>query len=178
MTSPFSALTLAALSALGDPAPDTLPLVQVQAMQFQSGDLASQLRQYVAFCAASAKAEYVVDCLAERFNVAADGLGRTGDTAELNRALKEASHDLAAVSRKYASATTAPLVLQTSAFTTTRPIRPVAPDDLRPSNAAATAVLEEAELSLLRSSTRSPNALAFSQVAEIVGSAKVLLRAG
>ena len=90
----------------------------------------------------------------------------------------QTAHDLAAVSRKYASPTMQPLMLHSQIITTSRPIRPVAPANLPPSNAAATAVLEEAELTLLRSSTRSPNVLAFSQVAEIVGSAKVLLRAG
>ena len=165
--------SLAAL-ALGTPgqAPLPLNLTQVQATGITT------LRTYVTFCQTNAKPEYVVDCLAERFDVAANAMGNYGDTADIYRALKAAAQDLAAVSRKYASPTMQPLMLHSQIFTTTRPIRPVAPANLPPSNAAATEVLEEAELTLLRSSTRSPNVLAFSQVAEIVGSAKVLLRAG
>ena len=174
MTSPLAALALTALAALPQPPAQRtlLPLVQVQ-----SADVASQMRAYVAFCQGTAKPEYVVDCLAERFNLAADTMGNYGATADLYRALKRAARDLAAVSRKYAAPATPPLVLSSN-FTTTRPIRPVAPANLPRSNAAATEVLQEAELTLLRSATRSPDILAFQQVAEILGSAKVLLRSG
>ena len=171
------AITLLALAALAPPGPGAtpapLPLVQVQAT-----DVSAPLRAYVAFCKTAARPEYVVDCLSERLSVAADAMNRYGDTAELYRALKAASRGLSAVSRTYASQTAAPVTLRAAALTTTRPIRPVATADLARANAAATAVLDEAELTLLRSSTRSPNALAFQQVAEVIGSAKVLLRAG
>ena len=167
------ALALAVLALAPPPAPEAMPLMQVQAT-----DISGQLRRYVAFCQSTARPDYVVDCLSERFDVAADAVGSYGDNAELYRALKTAARDLAAVSRKYASPTARPLVLSaTGSFTTSRAIRPVAPENLLPANAAATAVLDEAELTLLRSSSRSTNALAFRQVAEVVGSAKVLLRA-
>ena len=162
-------LTLAVLALNPHPAPEALPLMQVQAT-----DISGQLRRYVAFCQSTARPDYVVDCLSERFGVFADAVGSYGDTAELYRALKTAARDLAAVSRKYASPTSRPLVLSaTGSFTTSRAIRPVAPENLLPANA----VLDEAELTPLRSSTRLTNALAFQQVAEVVGSAKVLLRA-
>ena len=172
MTLPFALALSLSLAAPQQP-PQPLPLITVQA-----SDVASQLRLYVAFCQTTAKPEYIHDCLSERFDTAANALGAYGTTAELYRTLKTASHDLGAISRKYASPAAQSLTLQSAAFTTSRPIRPVAPENLAPANAAATAVLEEAELTLLRSSTRSPDVLAFQQVAEIIGSAKVLLRAG
>lgn len=169
MTAPLAALALAALNG-AQPALQTLPMPQVQA-----NDVASALRLYVAFRRANARPEYTVDCQSGRIDVAAAALGSYGDTAELYRALKRASSDLAAISRKYASPAMPPVVLRSAALTTTRPIRPVAPGNLAAANAAA--VLDEAELTLVRSSTRAPDGPAFQQVAEVIGSAKVLLRA-
>lgn len=178
MTQSLAALALAAL-ALAAPAPHPAPpppgLHQAKA---HMTPVAAQLEAYVAFCDRTARPEYRADCLSERFNLAADTLGRYGQTAALYRALKRAARDLNRVSRRYASPDMPPLTLSSPDFTTTRPIQPVAPGNLGPANAAAEAVLAEAELTLLRSADRAPDILAFQQVAEILGSAKVLLRAG
>lgn len=180
MTTPLAALAAAVTAAalLGPSPHPAAPQVPWALVHVQSTDVANQLRAYVAFCAQAAKPEYRADCLAERFTLAAETLGRYGATAELYRALKRAARDLSAVSRTYASTTAAPLILSSAQFTTLRPIQPIARENLARATTAATEVLQEAELTLLRSATRAPEVSAFTQVAAIIGTAKVLLRAG
>ena len=140
----------------------------------------AKLQSYVDFCDRYAKAQYKVDCLSERLTVAAASLGNYGWQREVKWTLRATARNLYAVTTKYADPGAAAITLrgQGTPIVSSRPVRAVAPQNQTRANAAASTVIEEAELTLLRSADTSPaNALAFAQVAAIVGSAKVLLRA-
>ena len=177
MPSRLVALSLSAL-LLGQPlaATETLPpLVTVDA---QVNAFTTRLQSYVDYCRTSARPEYAVDCLSERLDFAARSLGNYGWQRDVKSALRASARSLNAVTAKYADPTRPPLTLQAGAITSARPIQPVARANLTRATTAAAAVLEEAEFTLLRSAdSAGANALAFAQVAAVVGSAKVLLRA-
>ncbi len=176
----FQADVMTAATFVTPPERPALPLVQVAT---DSTRFSATLQSYVDYCQTYAKAQYAVDCLSERLVFAASGLGNYGWERDVKAALLATSQGLDAVTAKYVS-TTAPAVklraTGSNPIRSTRPIRPVAPENVTRASAAASDVLEEAELTLLRSSSTSGasevNALAFAQVAAVVGSAKVLLR--
>lgn len=162
--------------ALAAPAPVVHP--PFPAITVAQDDVASRLSGWVQFCATVAGPAYRADCLAERFDAAASLLGPYGDTAEAYRSLKRAARGLSRVSRRYASPTQPAITLASPALTTSRPIQPVAPENLALAAQAALGVIETAELTLLRSASRAPGVAALVRVAEVLGSAKLLLRSG
>ena len=139
-----------------------------------------ELQASVAFCKAISKREYLVDCLAERIGAVADKMPAYGDLSEMRAALMTASRKLGAVAVKYRSPSLPPVRMQMGGahpITTTRPLRPVAPENLDAAFAAAATILAETETVLLRSAAQSQDrALDFQQVAAVIGSTKVLLR--
>lgn len=170
-------LALAALM-LGQPllARDAAP--PVVTVDARVDAFASRLQSYVAYCRTAAKPEYTVDCLSERLDFAAATLGNYGWQRDVKAALRATSRRLNAVTATYADPAAPGVTLRAGPITAARPIQPIARANLTRAATAATAVLQETELTLLRSAdTSAANALAFAQVAAIVGSAKVLLRA-
>lgn len=175
--------TLAALALCGlmqAPTPavwaQSPPVLSVQS---EIDAFTTRLQSYVDFCQTYAKPQYRVDCLSERLDFAAASLNGYGWQRDVRAALRATSRSLYAVTTKYGAANAPAVTLrgQTTPITSARPIRPVAPQNQTRANAAATGVIQEAELVLLRSAETSPaNALAFAQVAAVLGSAKVLLR--
>ena len=158
------------------PAPSQVPLT----VRAEINEFSARLRSYVDFCDRYARPEYQVDCLSERMTFAASTLGNYGWEREVKAALKASARSLNAVTTKYRAPDAPPVRIQNPAtpITPTRPIRPVAPENVTRAAAAAEGVFQNAELTLLRSADTSPeNALAFAQVAEVLGTAKVLLRA-
>ena len=158
------------------PAPRSTPppLVQTAAT-----DWAAVLASYVSFCRTSARPDYYVDCLSERFAHAAarmDPYSRT--TADLRQALQAAASDLAAVATRYHAAGAGETTPRSATITPTRPLRAIAPQNRAAARTAGLNVLNATELVLLRSATRDPAlTLAFTAVAKVIGTAKLLLRA-
>lgn len=153
-----------------------LPLVSVQS---ELDAFTTRLQSYVAFCDRYARAQYKVDCLSERLTFAANNLGNYGWQGQVKATLRATARSLYAVTTKYAAPGAAPVIIRNDAtpIVSSRPIRPVAPQNQTRANAVASNVIEEAELTLLRSAdTSQANALAFAEVAAVIGSAKVLLR--
>ena len=175
---PLVALLFGPLADLPRPGPaNPVPLVSVRA---EINEFSSRLRTYVDFCHRYAKPEYQVDCLSERMNFAAASLGNYGWEREVKAALRASARSLYAVTTKYRAPGAAPVRIWSpeTPIVPSRPIRPVAPENVTRAASAAEAVFATAELTLLRSADTSPeNALAFAQVAEVLGTAKVLLRA-
>ena len=154
----------------------TAPIVMVDA---KVDAFAARLHSYVDYCRTSAKPEYAVDCLSERLDFAAASLGNYGWQRDVKAALRASARRLDAVTAKYADPAKPALTLRAAnnAIVSARPIQPVARANVTRATAAAAAVLEETQFTLLRSAdTSGANALAFAQVAAVVGSAKVLLR--
>lgn len=185
MPSRLAALTLAAL-LLGQPlaandagAPIIAPLLSVDA---KVDAFTTRLQYYVDYCRTWARPEYAVDCLSERFEFAAARLGNYGWQRDVKAQLRTAVRSLNKVTARYADPGAPPVTLRTGAgaplaIVSSRPIKPVAPENRTRAATAAADVLEEAEFTLLRSaSTSDASALAFAQVAAVLGSAKVLLR--
>lgn len=177
----LAALTLG-LSVLGlghatvATADASLPTLTVQS---ELDAFTTRLQSYVDFCDTYARAQYKVDCLSERLTFAAKNLGNYGWQGQVKATLRATARSLYAVTTKYAAPGAAPVTIRNDAtpIVSSRPVRPIAPQNQTRANAVASAVIEEAELTLLRSAdTSSANALAFAQVAAVIGSAKVLLR--
>lgn len=138
------------------------------------------LRDGARFCASLAQAEYRVDCLSERLAAVAQAIPQQGDYAEARAVLEQTAAQLAELARANRSADLPPGRAHrggTSPLTTTRPLTPVATAALTGVNQQATAILEEAETLLLRSTSLSDDRhLAYIQIAAALGSGKLLLR--
>ena len=167
---------MVAASSIVGPAPRSAPPLLVQAA---ATDWAAVLGSYVSFCRTSARPEYDVDCLSERFAFAAarmDPYSRT--TADLRQALQSAASDLAAVATRYHTAGAGEATPRSATIIPTRALRAIAPQNRAAARAAGLNVLDATELVLLRSADRDPaQTLAFTAVAKVIGTAKLLLRA-
>ena len=134
----------------------------------------------IAFCDAIDGAEYTVDCLSERLDVIAEKLPETGEFAEMRGIIADASQQLGAIAGQNPSTTLPARVISstgTAPVSTTRPLRPVAADSLAANLAAADAVIAQAQVTLLRSTSNSQErAISYQQVAAIVGRSRTLLR--
>ena len=134
----------------------------------------------IAFCGAIGTDEYVIDCLSERLDVIAARLPETGDFAEMRLALADASAQLGALAANNQSEVLPSGIARSTGanpVSTTRPLRPVATETLAASLQAADAIVAQAQLVLLRSSTNSHNrSLDFQRVAAVVGTSRALLR--
>ena len=132
------------------------------------------------FCREFVGPEYAIDCLSDRLQSVADGISATGEYSEVRAALEDAAgrlHDIAtenasaALSRSLARATDG------SGRTSGRPLTAVDPAALAGANAAASAIIAETQLVLLRSTANSERRrVAFTQVGQVLGSTVVLLR--
>jgi hypothetical protein len=139
------------------------------------------LQDSARFCASVPQLEYRLDCLSERLEAVAAAIPAGGDYADARAVLAQTAVDLGAL----VSANPSPdlpraRISQGGAtpIATSRPLRPVATAALPDVAARADAILQEAETLLLRSSTGAASrTLAYQQIAAVVGSTKVLLRA-
>ena len=140
----------------------------------------SDFADAIAFCGAIGSDEYVIDCLSERLGVIAAQLPETGDFAEMRSALADASAQLGALAATNQSVVLPSGIARSTgpdAVATTRPLRPVATETLSASLQAADAIVAQAQVVLLRSSTNSQNrSLDFQRVAAVVGTSRALLR--
>lgn len=142
--------------------------------------ITSGLQNGISFCASLAQSEYRVDCLSERLEAVAAAIPAVGDYAEARAVLEQTAARLAALARANRSADLPRGRAQqggAAAVTTTRPLTPVATAALPDVNRQATALLDEAETILLRSSALSDDRrIAYAQIATALGSGKLLLR--
>lgn len=134
----------------------------------------------IAFCDAIDGDAYTVDCLSERLSVIAGKLPEDGDFAEMRAVIATASQQLSAIAGQSPSADLPARVITSTgpdAVSTTRPLRPGATATLAANLAAADAIIAQAEVTLLRSTSNSEErALSYQQVAAVVGRSRVLLR--
>lgn len=134
----------------------------------------------IGFCGAIGSDEYVIDCLSERLEVIASKLPDTGEFSEMRVAIADASAQLGALAASNQSDVLPSGIARSTGPTpvaTTRPLRPVATETLAASLQAADAIVAQAEVVLLRSSTNSQNrSLDFQRVAAVVGTSRSLLR--
>lgn len=134
----------------------------------------------ILFCDAIDGDEYTVDCLSERLSLIAAKLPQTGDFAQMRSVIADASARLGTIAAQSPSPVLPSRVISSTGaapVTTIRPLRATATESLSANLAAADAVIEQAQLTLLRSTTNSEDrSLNYQQVAAVVGRTRTLLR--
>lgn len=129
------------------------------------------------FCEGLAQQEYVIDCMGDSLAAAAESLPEGGDYAAVKAALTDASEKLEALARQNASQTLTRGLVQANGQQSSRRFTPVASEALASLNAQAVAIIDEAQTVLLRSAQNSDRRkIHYQQIAEAVGSNKILLR--
>ena len=160
---------------LGEPSGPATGIEVINAETTQR--ILDEIRAGTAFCKALVRQEYVIDCLSDRLQSVADGLSAVGEYSEVRSALEDAAQKLHALVLANASEELAPQVARAGGRRSSRALTPIATEAMGAVNAQAAVIIEGAELVLLRSSSGSERrAVAFSQVAQVVNSTKVLLR--
>ncbi len=142
--------------------------------------IARQLQAAQDFCRRVPSDEYTVDCLGDALENIARNMPKTGDYAEAQVAVAQAARKLRALARENTSPDLPTGFIRSTGADATRsnsPLVPVRTDTLAQTNAAAFAIIEEAETILLRSAANSAvRKVHYEQIAQAVGSSKVLLR--
>ena len=140
-------------------------------------NLVNQLQRGQQFCEGLAQGEYVIDCMGDSLQKAADGLPEGGDYAAVRAALEDASAKLAELARQNASTSLTRGLVQANGQQSSRRFTPVATEALAALNAQASAIIDEAQTILLRSAQNSERRrVHYQRIAEAVGSNKILLR--
>lgn len=132
------------------------------------------------FCAELKDTAYRVDCLAERFGALAKSIPKNSDYDEVQKALKSASDQLAELARnnRDRSLPRGRATRPGSSQTTSRPLTPVSSAAAAQVNQQAQVILAETQTLLLRSAEGSQSKISqYAQIADAIGSNKVLLRA-
>jgi len=132
------------------------------------------------FCAELEGTAYRVDCLAERFGALAKSIPKNSDYAEVQAVLKSASDQMANLARtnRDRDLPRGRATRPGSTETTSRPLTPVSATSAAQVNRQALAILDDTQTLLLRSAQGSKSKTAqYAQIADAIGSNKVLLRA-
>jgi len=200
---PILALTIASLilpaaaPVAAAPVPGSvIYTVIIPAGEFGSGAFTSVLTGGLAaareFCGALADETYRVDCLAERIGALANSVPRNTDYDEVKQILESVSEQLATlarsnrdpsrprarVARQSPSTETSGDASAGTSQTSTRPLTPVNSASVVQVNLEARVILDQSGTLLLRSAEGSQSKIAqYSQIADALGSNKVLLRA-
>ena len=171
-------------TGIAAPIPGVLYTVVIPAGEFGSAAytavVVGGLGAAYKFCAALPDDAYRVDCLAERFGEIAKSIPKGSDYAEVRSILEQTSRQVGDLARKNRdpSGQRARMKRPGSAETTSRPLTPVNPAATAQVNRQALAILESTQTLLLRSAEGSQSKTAqYAQIAEAIGSNKVLLRA-
>lgn len=157
---------------------ETVPLTEVS----NAGTTAvtAAIQAVYSFCSSADQTEYLVDCLGAGLADVADKLPDTGDYAEAQAILEDASAKLRALARANASNTLPRARL--AGKVNNKPVRtkrltPVKTEAVSSTGQQAAAILQEAETLLLRSAANSDRRkVHYAQMAKAVGSETVLLR--
>ncbi len=164
-----------ATTPLGEPAGPALGLELISTETTQR--IMDEINAGTAFCKALVNQEYVIDCLSDRLQAVADGLSAVGEYAEVRAALEDAAEQLHALVLSNASDDLARTVARAAGQRSSRALTAISTAALGAANAQAAAIIDGARLVLLRSSSGSERrSVAFTEVAQVVNSTKVLLR--
>lgn len=138
--------------------------------------IATRLSTISALCSKSGG--YAVDCLAERLEAIEKDASTMGGYSDMRQILRETAEELRLLARSNRDPSKPRARLQNDdGDVSSRPLVTVAPSRRRSTQAQALKVLQNAETKLLRSSTQSADrASQYRQVAQALGSNKVLLR--
>lgn len=173
----------AAIPAVAQPAGGLIYTVIIPAGEFGSAAFTSVvvggLAEARKFCGELDDSAYRVDCLAERFGVVAGLIPKDSDYGEVQEVLKSVSDRLAALARANRDRTLprARATRTGTSQTTSRPLTPIASAAAQEVNQQALEILKETETLLLRSAEGSSSKIAqYAQIADAIGSNKVLLR--
>ena len=164
-----------ATTPLGEPSgPATgLELISTETTQ----RILDEINAGSAFCKALVNQEYVIDCLSDRLQSVADGLSAVGEYSEVRAALEDAAQKLHALALANASGDLARTIARAANMRSSRALTAISSAAMGAANAQAAAIIDGARLVLLRSSSGSERrSVAFTQVAAVVNSTKVLLR--
>ena len=159
----------------GDPAGPALRLELISTETTQR--IMDEINAGSAFCKALVNQEFVIDCLSDRLQSVADGLSAVGEYSEVRAALEDAAQKLHALALQNASTDLAATIARVAGQRSSRALTAIATAAMGAANAQAAAIIDGARLVLLRSSSGSERrSVAFTQVAQVVNSTKVLLR--
>ncbi len=138
--------------------------------------LSTRLSQMKSLCAKSGG--FVVDCLAERIETLVLDASDLHGHNEMKQILRDTAEELRLLARANSDpAGPRARITSNDGQRSTRPLVAVTPSRRSSAHRQAIAILEEAETKLLRSSTQSAaRASQYQQVANALGSNKVLLR--
>lgn len=138
--------------------------------------VAPRLASATALCAASGG--YLADCIAERIEALTKDTSKMAGHPEMQQILRETAEALRLLVRENRDPQLPRArLIAADGQSSSRPLVAVAPDRIESTHARAIQILEEAETRLLRSATQSSErANQYRQVAEALGSNKVLLR--
>lgn len=152
----------------------------IKASRAATKDITQSIDGVYKFCTTVQQKEYMVDCLGAGLDEIAESMPKTGDYAEAQAILENASVKLRALAKTNASKTLPKGRL--SGTVNKKPVRtqtltPVKTAALKSTTAQATAILKEAETLLLRSTANSDRRkVHYAQMAKAVGTGTVLLR--
>lgn len=142
--------------------------------------MVSSLNAATAFCSGLTATEYVIDCLAERLETVSRQYAGVEGYDDARRAIADAAQQLNQIARDNRSSTKSRARFKSKTpggASTTRRLTPVETATMASAVAEALIVIESTETLLLRSADTSvKRAAQFQQIAEAVGSNKVLLR--
>lgn len=142
--------------------------------------MVSSLNEATAFCSGLTAGEYVIDCLAERLEAVSRQYAGVEGYDDARRAIADAAKQLNQIARDNQSSTKDKVRFKSPAAggtRTTRRLTPVETAKMTSAVAEALSVIENTETLLLRSADLSVERVAqFQQIANAVGSNKVLLR--
>lgn len=139
-------------------------------------EIAPRLGSASALCAGGGG--YLADCLAERIEALSKDASKMAGHDEMRQILKETAEELRLLVRENRDIAKPRARLRgADGQSSSRPLVAVAPDRIESTHAQAVRILEEAETRLLRSANQSAErANQYRQIAEALGSNKVLLR--
>ncbi|MGV8986958.1 MAG: beta strand repeat-containing protein [Cypionkella sp.] len=155
---------------------DKLQLIDTETTK----QILDQINAGANFCREFVSQEYAIDCLSDRLQATADGLSATGEYSEVRAALEDAARKLHALALSNQSSVLSSVVARSTSGairSSSRPLVAVSGAALASANAAASAIIVNTQLVLLRSASNSERRrVAFQQVGQILGTTKVLLR--
>ena len=141
----------------------------------------SVINDAYAICANLPQKEYTVDCLGERLEALAQSMPNTGDYVEAKAVIADTSRQLRTLARQNRSTTKPVARLRNTVrgkTLTTSPVVPVATEAVESTIRQAAVIMQEAETRLLRSTASSDRRkVHYAQMAQAIGSNKILLRA-
>lgn len=163
-------------SSRDDPAPADPAVDAIGITPEATAKVVKSLGDGVTFCHAVTDLRLTVDCLSEQYDAAAKLMPVTEGYAKARKALERAAAKLHALAEAQADPGKPAVTARAGGHRSHRPLTPVA--DPAAANHAAMAIVQDTKLYLLRSANGSnQRRAAYEDVAAVVNSTKVILRA-